>query len=133
MNDEHQQPTLPGLDRTEPRTPVRRTSTDGDRLRDDGIERAIRNAGTDWKSAALAVLWTTAKRLRFLITDDWHRTASAMGLPAPPDGRSWGAVVLEARKRGWIEHRGEWSKTSRPNCHSGDCKIYVSTIWEGNQ
>jgi hypothetical protein len=130
---EESQPTLPGMDRTEPKEPRPTPAKTGDELRDEGIERAIRNAGEDWKAAALAVLWTTAKRLRFLFSDDYWNTADAMQLPPPPDGRAWGAVLREGRRRGWIVHTGEWTKTKRPHCHSGDCKIYLSKIWEGKR
>ncbi len=127
--DDPKQPTLPGLDRTPPREPRRSVPKSGRELRDQAIERAIKHAGEPWRLRALEIIWKTARKYEHLTADDYHRVATAMNLERPPDGRAWGAVVIKARKNGWMSPTGDREKSKRPEVHRGEMKVYKSHIF----
>lgn len=129
MKDENPaQPTLPGLDRSPPKEPRKSVPKSGRELRDEGIERAIKHAGSDWKSRALEIVWMTARKHDIFTADDYHRIARHLRFERPPDGRAWGAVLIKAKKNGWISPTGDQKKSTRPEVHRGWMPVYRSHI-----
>lgn len=128
MNRGPKQSTLPGLDRSEPKEPRKPVPKSGRELRDEAIDRAITHAGETWKSKAVEILWMTARKYHRLTADDYHRIAGQMNLERPPDGRAWGAVVIQAIKNGWISKTGDRQKSTRPEVHRSEMKVYRSHI-----
>ena len=129
QTDNPAQPTLPGLDRSPPREPRKSVPRSGRELRDQAIERAIRHAGEPWKSKALEILWMTARKYETFFADDYHRIAAQMKLERPPDPRAWGAVIVQARKKGWISKTGEYRESTRLVCHAAPKPVYQSHIF----
>jgi len=123
------QPTLPGMDRTEDREPRRKVPNEGRKLRDEAMERAIQHAGEEWRTRALAVIWTAARKYEFVHSDDFHRIADQMQIGIPPDKRSWGSVTRTATTRGWISKTGKERESTRPICHAQKKPVYRSHIF----
>lgn len=79
--------------------------TYAEQRRDDGIRRAVEHADAvvmDWSSHALVKLLEYAAMHDIFMVEDVRVYAEVKGLPAPPDGRAWGAVVQRAAKSGQI-------------------------------
>lgn len=72
-----------------------------------------------WQDRAYSLLSLYAKTVapEFLTEDVRHFAHKQHGLPMPPDGRAWGAVVLRALKAGLLQKIGYQPMKSR-NCHS---------------
>lgn len=73
--------------------------------RDRGIDRAGRrdSAWTDW---AAEIIRQHARNHETFLIEDVHEYAIQCGLPAPVDGRAWGAATRLAAKRGYIVKAG---------------------------
>lgn len=93
--------------------------------RDDGIDRAAENAGLAWRLAARAYLVEYLLRIGSadFLAEDAREYAEGMGLEDPPDGRAWGAVVLEARRAGVIRKVGAAPARSS--------NLSYKTLWRG--
>ncbi len=78
--------------------------------RDTGIAAAVEHADRDipdWSDQALTLVrFYAAASLREFMAEDVREWAYASGLPPPPDGRAWGAVMQRARWFGYIKPAG---------------------------
>lgn len=77
------------------------------RRRADGMRRAVEHADivqVGWSEAAMICLLDYADIIGRPFMVEEVRAAS--GLPAPPDGRAWGAVVQRAARSGAISRVG---------------------------
>lgn len=103
-------------------------------LRDEGIRRAVDKADKvheQWSDKAYYLLGEyidliggagaclTAEMVRFY--------SEEQGLPKPPDGRAWGAVMLKAARSGRIFRNG-WVTASDPKSHGNP-----TTLWEATR
>ena len=80
----------------------------GRALRDSGINAALNNADNthdQWSDRAYGFLLDYIKSNREFMTED-VRVASESELPAPPDKRAWGGIVVRAAKAGLIQKIG---------------------------
>lgn len=98
--------------------------------RNDGMQRAVDHADAvrpSWSDRAGALLREYAADRGSWMVEDLREWASARGLPEPPDGRAWGAVVQRAARAkqiyrvGWQEAKssnlspkGLWLATATP-------------------
>jgi hypothetical protein len=72
---------------------------------DDGMQRAVDHADaitTNWSDMAYALLLHFALQEGNFIAEEAREFAHKKGLPRPPDGRAWGAVIKRAVNRGLI-------------------------------
>lgn len=88
----------------------------------EGAARAAEHADScqpDWSEVAFRLLAEYARTVAptFLTEDVRHYAHIQCGLPVPPDGRAWGAVIVRARKAGLLERVGYEPMKSK-NCHS---------------
>lgn len=67
-------------------------------------EQAADRAGDDWKALAYAAFVAHAEHHSILTTEDVR--VAAVNVPAPPDGRAWGAITRIALNNGIIELHG---------------------------
>lgn len=86
--------------------------TDAELRRDTGINAAIEHADreiAEWSDRAVEFVRLFARAAvgvgEFLAENARH-FAHARGLPDPPDGRAWGAVMRRARRAGYIKNVG---------------------------
>lgn len=119
------QPTLPGLTRSEPKPET------GRELRDLAIDRVERHAGERWIDRALEVVRICAVKYPDFTSDDVHRIAADLDLPKPPDPRAWGPVMMNARRNGWISKTGHYRESTRPVCHAAPKPVYQSHLVDG--
>lgn len=98
--------------------------------RDKGIKQAIEHAGTTWKQNAMRYVDEFIKSpglygKRFMMEEvaSW---AYSQGLQKPPHERSWGAVALEAIKKGFIKRVG-YGQVSNVKAHRANASIYVKS------
>jgi hypothetical protein len=77
--------------------------------RDTGIARAsdhARRVDPAWLEKALGYVRLHAMVATAFLTEDVRAMAEADGLPDPPDGRAWGAVMRTAKHRGIVRAAG---------------------------
>jgi len=97
----------------------------GDILRDKGIKKAIGNAenhAPGWQETALDYLVKYPDNV--FQAEEVRKFAHENGLEKPPSARSWGSVIVEAKKRGLIKFVG-YKNTSNPRSHSTPAAVWV--------
>lgn len=73
--------------------------------RDDGMQRAVEHADDVkpyWSDMAMTWVLVYRDMHAEFLAEDVRAYAHAGGLPGPPDGRAWGAVIRRAAKAGHI-------------------------------
>lgn len=92
----------------------------------DGINRAVDHAGEAWKEEAKKML------LRFInspaaqgefMAEDIRIFAKFRGLPSPPSERAWGAIIVDAIKKGLLVHVG-FGKVKNVKAHQANANVY---------
>jgi hypothetical protein len=87
--------------------------------RDDGMQRAATHADdvvARWTDNALAFVKAYAQLHQHLTGEYVRFFAESQGLPAAPDNRAWGAVMIRAARAGLIEKDG-WTTARDPKGH----------------
>lgn len=101
----------------------------GRKLAEDGAQRAADHADrviASWSERAGDALTAFVKSGAEFTSEDVREYAEQAGLPAPPDGRAWGAVILRARKAGLIR-LVRYSPGRNPVCHSRPMAVWVKS------
>ena len=100
-------------------------AAEGIRLRDAGIARAAAGAG-EWKDRALEAVISCARKWdRFSSDEVWQ----VLGDDIPVnDNRAFGAVMLNARKQGFIEPTDRFRASDRPQVHRNPIRIWKSRM-----
>ena len=99
-----------------------------------GAERAADKADREndgcWQDQAweFFVDFAIARRGKPFMTEDVRASAAGI-VPAPPDGRAWGAIVLRAVKGKLIRRIG-FAPMKSANCHANPKSVWV---WVGGQ
>jgi len=97
-------------------------------LRDKGIKRAVQHAEgiyNDWQRTAMDFLYLYARdHDRF--SGEMVRMEAKGIVPDPPSLRTWGAVLLQGARKGWIRRVGTIHVTN-PRAHA--C---FASEWESN-
>lgn len=95
----------------------------GDRLRDEGIERVVRNAGPEFSSKVRAMVYCLpigyllmAENVRFALQD--------IGVH-PHHPNAWGGVWQGVVNDGLVAPTGRWLKPTDPRSHSCKKQEYV--------
>ena len=77
--------------------------------RNVGMQRAADHADRetpDWRDQAYEFLLTFARANHEFLSEDFVEAAVSRGIPKPPDGRAWGAIVRRAAVAGAIRRVG---------------------------
>lgn len=95
----------------------------------EGAERAAAHADRvtpKWSDIALEYLraFMRAKGRAAFMTED-VRMAADRGtyVPPAPDARAWGAVILRAKRLGWLVHAG-YAPNKDPSCHGSPKSVW---------
>jgi len=98
--------------------------------RDVGAEAAVAHANAvieSWSDRAAAMLreygQTSAEVGATFTAEDVRGFAEDNGLPAAPDARAWGVVIMRARRAGLIKHAG-YETSKSPTRHHG-----ITSAW----
>ncbi len=106
----------------------------GELLRDKGIKRAVQHAEdihNDWQRTALDFLYLYAKNHERFSGEMVRMEAKGI-VPDAPSARTWGAVMLNGARKGWIrqarDRDGEPKtvKVDNPKAHKAN-----AALWEG--
>lgn len=109
-----------------PTVALRRPKT-GAELRDRGMSRAINHArliADAWPRRALD--WVRRYPGAEFMTEDVRQWAYEQGLPRPPHERAWGAVMIQARKAGWIRFE-RYEAVDNPRAHKTPATVWRRT------
>ena len=101
--------------------------SEGERLRDKGMQAAAAAQGQEWLGKAYEAIVTIAKHMPKFSVDDVLRIFTDQ----PRHPNAWGAVWRRARKEGIIISTGEIIRSTIPRKHRRFCLVYESTIYEG--
>lgn len=94
----------------------------GPELADEAIQRAKEHADREWYGDALGIVAALARRGEAFTTDDvWAQTDPTLSTHEP---RALGAVMRDARKRGWIVPTSEYRQSSRLECHGRPVRVW---------
>jgi len=95
--------------------------------RDEAVQRVEDNADEEWKRAALEQVRAVAQRQQTLTVDDVQARMQILDVTTH-EGRAMGAVMLEARRRGWIESTGRTTQSKQKQCHAGPRTVWRSLL-----
>jgi len=102
-------------------------------LRDNGTNLAIAHADAvheQWSDRALQMLLDYIDLIGGTgsqLTSEMARFyAAEHGLPRPPDGRAWGAVMLKAARAGKCKKIG-WTTATDPKVHCNPVSLWEAT------
>lgn len=108
---------------------VRRERVDGHtaaQLALDLANRVHAAGGQSWGELAIEALrqFLAITPTGFL-AEEVRDFAHARGLPKPPDGRSWGGVILVAARRGLIRKTGAYRPQRSAGCHAAPKPVWI--------
>jgi len=100
----------------------------------DGAQRAADNADattlTNWTAQAGELVREYAMRFPYFMAEDVRAWAHGQhGLPLPPDGRAWGAVMQNAARAAWVERAGI-SSTRSTDYHASPKTLWASRLFK---
>jgi hypothetical protein len=105
----------------------------GRTLAQQGAQRAIDNAEAHhpgWAAEARGLVREYAERHPYFLAEDVRAWSHGRrGLALPPDGRSWGGVMLAAIRDGWVERAG-YEPMKSPNSHAAPKSLWRSTLFK---
>ena len=108
---------LPGMKRSRIRS--------GRQARDSALEAAELAVKKKWFEDALLVVERVALLRDDFTADDVRSFHDSYGFTCPSEGRVWGAVMMQAIRRGMIEKTGEYRQSTRKTNHARPIPIYV--------
>lgn len=100
-------------------------------MRDAGINTAARHADEQsprWVDRATELLTEYARQHRVINSERVRGYAASRGLPHPPDGRAWGAVMQRAARAGWIRKTGRYETAEDPKVHCNPVAVWESLL-----
>jgi hypothetical protein len=95
--------------------------------RDDAIKRVGENAETIWKRVALECIHEVALRQEFFVSDDVQKVLRCRPVQTH-ENRALGAMIMKARKLGWIESTGVYVQSAQKQCHANTVTRWKSLL-----
>ena len=96
--------------------------TEGRKLRDEGIDRVLENAGDEWKAKVLGEL--IKLKGQTIKAEDLRRHCLAAGI-FPHHPNAWGGFTQGLVKQGRLKKTGSYTQMTDPNSHGRETKIYL--------
>jgi len=103
-------------------------SDEGDRLRDEGIERAFSHADAEWKGHALRALRLVVMENDEFTTDLVWAYLDSWEIDPPREERAMGGVMTSGQSRGWCVTTPRTQPSIRPVCHSREMRVWRSLV-----
>jgi hypothetical protein len=98
---------------------------DARRERDDAMERAEKNAASEWRSDAMVAIHSTARVRSELTSEDvWES-----GLEKPRNPRAMGPMMTRAKKRGYIISSNPVRYKPSKLRHMAPLKVWISQVF----
>lgn len=95
--------------------------------RDAAIEQVEENADDRWKRVALETVRQVAQEKDFFVSDDIQKKLKLLPV-ATHENRALGAVMMKARKLGWIESTGRYVQSAQKQCHANTVTLWRSLL-----
>jgi hypothetical protein len=92
--------------------------------RDEALARVEANADPEWKARTLDAIRWLCRTQREITTDDVWLYLRQHDIAAPHEPRALGAVMNQARNRGWIAATDRVINSSRPECHRRPVRVW---------
>lgn len=99
-------------------------TSEGERLRDEGIEKADIGADGWVDVVALPLIRELAGRMETFTTDEVWDLLDRRQLPYPEERRAMGPAIVKAYARGNIEPLDTWRLSKRPECHRRPLRVW---------
>lgn len=100
----------------------------GERLKEDALERVEEN-NRDWvDTAEFVILWLAKERDELTSDDVWDHLHDV-----PTEPRAMGAAFSRAAGRGAIEATDRTVRSRRPACHRRPVRVWKSLVVEGGR
>lgn len=90
--------------------------------RDKGLQSAARNIGQTWMGGAIQRLLSIP--YQDFTGEDVRNYLLSRDYPKPHHHNVWGAVMMEAAKRGLIVKTGEWRQMKNRKSHARATPVY---------
>jgi hypothetical protein len=90
--------------------------------RDEALETVIENAGHDWKAKALTLIATMQKGT--LATGEDLRLAISEKVGDPHHHNAYGALIMNAVRKGFIAPTGRYVRMKTPKSHARATPLY---------
>ena len=103
-------------------------SDEGDRLRDEGIDRSFSHADSIWKAHALRALHLVVVENDEFTTDAIWAYLDDWGVVPPREERAMGGVMTTGQSRKWCETTPRTQPSVRPVCHSREMRVWRSKV-----
>lgn len=94
---------------------------------EEGAKRAIDHAdsvNSGWSDMAYNILMSYPDRGLPFMTEDVREHADKLGLPRPPDQRSWGGIIRRATRDGKLKRVG-YAPMKSPNCNANPKSVWM--------
>jgi len=94
----------------------------------EGVAHAETGSGAEWQALALAHVKRLAESHAFLVSDDlW-----ASGLTEPGDSRALGAVMVKAKRLGYVAPTLQFVLTHQVSRHHAPIRVWRSKLRVGS-
>ena len=105
----------------------KQSKTPGERLRDQGIDRAVEHAkSTDPNWAEMAFAYVRIHAKGYFTTEDIRLEAEANGVPHPPHERAWGGVMVKARNKRIARPTSIFRPAKDEKSHRGPKRVWMA-------
>lgn len=92
----------------------------------EAVQRAADHANGEWLRDAQQAVRSLAARREPFTTDDVWGLLSATSTATTHEPRALGAVIRQAQRDELIRHTGDWRKSTRPECHTRPCAVWIA-------
>lgn len=94
-------------------------------ITDKAIVRVGKNADPTWTKDALACITALAEKGESFTTDAVWELLEQVSTATTHERRALGAVMRTAQRQGLIQTTGRYVKSTRPECHTRPCAVWV--------
>lgn len=96
--------------------------------RDQALVQVDESADQAWKRVALEKVQEVARNHHVLTVDQVQELLKGEEV-STHEGRAMGAVIMQARRNGWIESTGTTVQSKQKHCHANPRTLWRSLIF----